>query len=236
MKAARSSRMNRTILAIAVGGSNVKMMTNTDRDPRKFKSGPDLTAEQMVRKVAALAKDWSFDVISIGYPGPVCGNRPLREPVNLGEGWKGFDFQKAFGKPTRVVNDALMQALGGYRGGRMLFLGLGTGLGSAMIVDGKPEPMELAHLPYRKGKTFEDYAGKAGRKRRGDRKWRKHVFDIVVHLTAALEPDEVLIGGGNVRHLEKLPPKSRRGDNADAFEGGFRLWDQTGVDARARVR
>lgn len=236
MKAARSSQTNRAVLAIDVGGSNVKMMTNTDRTPRKFESGPGLTAKEMVRRVKALTKDWSFDVISIGYPGPVCGNRPLREPINLGEGWKGFDFQKAFGKPTRLVNDALMQALGGYRGGRMLFLGLGTGLGSAMIVDGEPEPMELAHLPYRKGRTYEDYAGKAGRKRSGDRKWRKHVFDIVAQLSAALEPDEVLIGGGNVKHLEKLPPKSRRGDNADAFEGGFRLWDQSGVDARARVR
>lgn len=236
MKAARSNRINRTILAIDVGGSRVKMMTSRNRVKRGFKSGADLTAKQMVRKIKALTKDWTYDVVSIGYPGPVCGNRPLREPVNLGVGWKGFDFQEAFGKPTRVVNDALMQALGGYRGGRMLFLGLGTGLGSALIADGELEPMELAHLPYREGKTFEDYAGKAGRKRRGDKKWRKHVDEIVRQLTAALEPDEVLIGGGNVRHLDPLPPKSRRGDNADAFEGGFRLWDQTGVDARARVR
>ncbi|MCB1392586.1 MULTISPECIES: ROK family protein [unclassified Nitrobacter] len=236
MKAERSRQMKRTILTIDIGGSHVKMMTSNGRIKCEFESEPDLTAKEMVRKVKALTKDWSYDVISIGYPGPVCGNRPLREPFNLGAGWKGFDFPKAFGKPTRVVNDALMQALGGYRGGRMLFLGLGTGLGSAMIVDGELEPMELAHLPYLKGKTYEDYAGKAGRKRLGNKRWRKHVADIVGQLTAALEPDEVLIGGGNVKHLDKLPPKSRRGDNADAFEGGFRLWDQTGVDARARVR
>ncbi len=233
MKSARSRQMNRTILAIDIGGSHVKMMTSKDRIKREFESGPDLTAKQMVRKVKALTKDWSYDVISIGYPGPICGNRPLREPFNLGEGWKGFDFQKAFGKPAKVVNDALMQALGGYRGGRMLFLGLGTGLGSAMIVDGELEPMELGHLPYRRGKTYEDYAGEAGRKRRGNKKWRKHVTDIVMQLTAALEPDEVLIGGGNVGHLDKLPPKSRRGDNADAFEGGFRLW---GEDDKGHTR
>lgn len=225
MKTRRTSKSARTILAIDVGGSHVKVMTSKDRIKREFESGPDLTAKEMVRKVKSLTKDWSCDVISIGYPGPVAGNRPLRDPFNLGKGWRGFDFQKAFGKPTRVVNDALMQALGGYRGGRMLFLGLGTGLGSAMIADGELEPMELGHLPYRKDKTYEDYAGEAGRERRGDKKWRKHVTDIVRQLTAALEPDEVLIGGGNVDHLDGLPPKSRRGDNADAFEGGFRLWE-----------
>ena len=224
MKTRRTSKSARTILAIDVGGAHVKVMTSKDRVKRAFESGPDLTAKEMVRKVKALTKDWSCDVISIGYPGPVAGNRPLRDPFNLGKGWRGFDFQKAFGKPTRVVNDALMQALGGYRGGRMLFLGLGTGLGSAIIADGELEPMELGHLPYRKGKTYEDYAGEAGRERRGDKKWRKHVTDIVRQLTAALEPDEVLIGGGNVEHLDTLPAKSRRGDNADAFEGGFRLW------------
>jgi polyphosphate glucokinase len=231
MKAVRPNQPKRTVLAIDVGGSHVKVMTSTDRVRREFESGPDLTAKDMVRQVEALTSDWFFDVVSIGYPGPVCGNRPLREPFNLGEGWKGFDFRKVFGKPTKVVNDALMQALGGYRGGRMLFLGLGTGLGSAMIVDGVPEPMELAHLPYRKGRTFEDYAGEAGRQRRGDKKWRKHVGKIVRQLTAALEPDEVLIGGGNVAHLDELPPKSRRGDNADAFEGGFRLWEKGPANA-----
>jgi polyphosphate glucokinase len=224
----------RVILAIDVGGSHVKVMTSTGRAKREFESGPDLSAKEMVRKVKALTKDWSFDVISIGYPGPVAGNRPLREPFNLGKGWKGFDFRKAFGKPTKVVNDALMQAFGGYQGGRMLFLGLGTGLGSAMIADGELEPMELGHLPYRKGKTYEDYAGEAGRKKRGTRKWRKHVADIVKHLTAALEPDYVLLGGGNVERLGKLPPKCRRGDNADAFTGGFRLWDERAAGSKRR--
>lgn len=226
MTTARKKGVPRTILAIDVGGSHVKVMTSTERVKREFESGSGLSAKEMVRKVKALTKDWSYDAISIGYPGPVAGNRPLREPYNLGKGWKGFDFRKAFGKPTKVVNDALMQALGGYRGGRMLFLGLGTGLGSAMIVDGELEPMELGHLEYRKGRTFEDYAGEAGRKKRGDKKWRKHVTDIVKHLTAALEPDYVLIGGGNVEKLDRLPPKCRRGDNADAFTGGFRLWDE----------
>lgn len=228
MKITRTKKSAKTILAIDVGGSHVKVMTDKGRMKREFESGPDLTAKEMVRRVKALTKDWSYDVISIGYPGPVAANRPLREPWNLGKGWKGFDFQKAFGKPTKVVNDALMQALGGYKGGRMLFLGLGTGLGSAMIVDGELEPMELGHLPYRKGESYEDYAGEAGRKRRGTKKWRKHVTDIVKQLTAALEPDDVLLGGGNVVHIDKLPPKSRRGDNADVFEGGFRLWGQAG--------
>jgi len=226
MKTARTKKTPWTILAIDVGGSHVKVMTSKNRTKREFESGPDLTAKDMVRNVKALTQDWAFDAISIGYPGPVAGNRPLREPVNLGEGWKGFDFQKAFGRSAKVVNDALMQALGGYKGGRMLFLGLGTGLGSAMIADGELEPMELGHLPYRKGKTYEDYAGEAGRKKRGNKKWRKHVTDIVKHLTAALEPDDILIGGGNVTKLHKLPPKCRRGDNADAFTGGFRLWDE----------
>jgi len=226
----------RVILAIDVGGSHVKMMTSTGRTKREFESGPDLSAKEMVRKVKALTKDWSFDVISIGYPGPVAGNRPLREPWNLGRGWDGFDFGKAFGKPTKVVNDALMQALGGYKGGRMLFLGFGTGLGSAMIADGEPEPMELGHLPYRKGKTYEDYAGDAGRKRRGNKKWRKHVADIVGQLTVALEPDDVLLGGGNVENIDKLPPKSRRGDNGDAFKGGFRLWEKGAKGRSALTR
>jgi polyphosphate glucokinase len=222
----RKKAKDRIVLAIDVGGSHVKVMTNSGRVKREFESGPDLIPKEMVRKVKDLTKDWSYDAISIGYPGPVAGNRPLHEPWNLGEGWKGFDFQKAFGKPTKVVNDALMQALGGYKGGRMLFLGLGTGLGSAMIVDGELEPMELGHLPYKKHRTYEDYAGAAGLKRSGKKKWRRHVTDIVKHLTSALEPDYVLLGGGNVEHIDKLPPKCRRGDNADAFTGGFRLWDE----------
>jgi polyphosphate glucokinase len=215
----------RTVLAIDVGGSHVKVMINRGRTKRQFESGPDLTARAMVRDVKELTKDWSYDAISIGYPGVVAGNRVLKEPWNLGRGWKGLDFAKAFGKPTKVVNDALMQALGGYDGGRMLFLGLGTGLGSALILDGVLEPMELGHLPYRK-KTFEDYVGAEGLKRLGRKKWREHVVDVVERLVAALQPDYVLLGGGNVDKLDKLPPKCRRGDNADAFAGGFRLWDE----------
>jgi polyphosphate glucokinase len=236
MKKTRRKTKVRTILAIDVGGSHVKVMTDRERIKREFESGPRLSAKEMVRQVRAITKDWSYEVISIGYPGPVAGNRALREPYNLGKGWKGFDFGKAFKRPTNVVNDALMQALGGYEGGRMLFLGLGTGLGSAMIADGELEPMELGHLPYQNGKTFEDYLGAAGLKRVGRKKWRKHVADVVKHLCAALEPDYVLLGGGNVEKMDKLPPKTRRGDNADAFEGGFRLWGQR-VDApRAKRR
>jgi polyphosphate glucokinase len=218
--------LHRTILTIDVGGSHVKLMTNRGRTKREFVSGPHLTAKTMVRKVKRLTNDWSYDVISLGYPGPVVRNRPLADPYNLGRGWKRFDFEKAFGRPTRVVNDALMQALGSYEGGRMLFLGLGTGLGSAMIADGVLEPMELGHLPYRKGKTFEDYAGAAGLKHLGLKKWRRRVADVVEDLVAALQPEYVVLGGGNVDKLDKLPPKTRRGNNDDAFEGGFRLWDK----------
>lgn len=201
-------------------------MTDRERIKRKFGSGPDLSAKAMVRQVKALTKDWSYDVIAIGYPGPVVHDRPLAEPHNLGRGWVGFDFCKAFGRPTKVVNDALMQAIGSYRGGRMLFLGLGTGLGSAMIVDGVPEPMEIGHLPYRKGRTFEDYVGAAGLKRRGKKKWRKAVDDVLERLFAALEPDYVVLGGGNADKIHHPPRKVRFGNNANAFEGGFRLWGE----------
>lgn len=222
MKKASSSR--RTVLTIDVGGSHVKLMTSKDRVKREFQSGAHLTAKTMVRKVKDLTADWSYDVISVGYPGPVVHNRPIAEPHNLGKRWTGFNFQKAFNKPTRVVNDALMQAVGGYQGKRMLFLGLGTGLGSAMIVDGKLAPMELAHLPYRNGKTFEYYVGAAGLKRHGKKKWRRSVKDVVDRMIAALEPDYVVLGGGNAKEVGRLSRKVRLGDNADAFEGGFRLW------------
>jgi polyphosphate glucokinase len=215
----------RTILTIDVGGTHVKVMTNKGRSKREFVSGPHLSAKTMVKEVKKLTEDWSYDVISVGYPGVVVRNRPLGEPHNLGRGWSRFDFEKALGRPTRVVNDALMQALGSYEGGRMLFLGLGTGLGSAMILDGVLAPMELGHLPYRKGRTFEDYVGIAGLKRLGHKKWRRRVAEVVADLTAALEPDYVILGGGNVDKLGKLPPRARRGNNDDAFEGGFRLWD-----------
>jgi polyphosphate glucokinase len=214
-----------TVLTIDVGGTHVKVMTDRERSKREFVSGPDLSAKAMVRKVKALTKDWSYDAISIGYPGPVAANRPLKEPYNLGKGWKGFDFEKAFGRPTEVVNDALMQALGSYEEGCMLFLGLGTGLGSAMIIDGALAPMELAHLPYRK-KTFEDYVGAAGLKRSGLKIWQRRVSDVVKDLAAALQPDYIVLGGGNAEKVETLPPKTRRGSNENAFEGGFRLWDR----------
>jgi polyphosphate glucokinase len=218
-------RPRRTILAVDVGGSHVKMMDSKRLSKREFVSGPRLSAKQMVKKVKRLTADWSYDLISVGYPGPVLHNRPLVEPHNLGRGWVGFNFAKAFGRPTRIVNDALMQALGSYEGGRMLFLGLGTGLGSAMIIDGILEPMELGHLPYHKGRTFEDYVGAAGLERLGKKKWRRKVADIVAHFVAALEPDYVVLGGGNAQKLGRLPPKARLGDNANAFKGGFKLWD-----------
>lgn len=212
-------------MTVDVGGSHVKVMDNKKLTKREFESGPHLSAKAMVKQVQELTADWSYDAISIGYPGPVAHNRPLAEPHNLGRGWLGFNFRKAFGLPTRVVNDALMQALGSYEGGRMLFFGLGTGLGSAMIVDGILEPLELGHLPYRKGRTFEDYAGAAGLERLGKKKWRRKVTDIINHFVAALEPDYVVIGGGNAEKLGRLPRKARLGDNANAFKGGFKLWD-----------
>lgn len=203
----------------------MKVMDSKGLTKREFVSGPHLSAKAMVKQVKRLTGDWSYDVVSIGYPGPVVHDRPLAEPHNLGRGWVGFNFAKAFGCPTQVVNDALMQALGSYEGGRMLFLGLGTGLGSAMIVDGILEPMELGHLPYHKGRTFEDYVGAAGLERFGKKKWRRKVAHIVEHFIAALEPDYVVLGGGNAQRLGRLPRKARLGDNAKAFKGGFRLWD-----------
>ncbi|WP_065756768.1 ROK family protein [Bradyrhizobium paxllaeri] len=223
----RTSRQ--TVLAIDIGGSRVKVMTSTERTRRAFASGPGLSAKVMVRKVKALTKDWPYDVIAIGYPGPVINNRPLSEPHNLGRGWAGFNFEKAFRRPTKVVNDALMQAIGSYQGGRMLFLGLGTGLGSAMIVDGILEPMELAHLPYRNGKTFEQYVGAAALKRVGRKKWQRTVDDVLKRLLAALEPDYIMLGGGNADKLARLPRKVRLGLNTNAFEGGFRLWKKGAV-------
>jgi polyphosphate glucokinase len=190
----------------------------------KIDSGPEMTAAKMAADVLGATGGWKYTRVSIGYPGPVLHGKPVREPHNLGAGWVGFDFQKAFGKPVRLINDAAMQALGSYEGGRMLFLGLGTGLGSALIVDGFLQPMELAHLPYRKGRTYEDYIGLAGLERLGKKKWRRYVINVVTELKAALEPDYVVIGGGNARLMHELPPDTRLGDNANAFRGGFRLW------------
>ncbi|QPC90170.1 ROK family protein [Mesorhizobium sp. INR15] len=212
------------VLSIDIGGSHVKILTSAGGEERRTDSGPDLTPQQMIDKVKTLADGLSYDVVSMGYPGPVNHNRPVTDPANLGKGWAGFDFAGAFGKPVKVVNDAMMQAIGSYEGGRMLFLGLGTGLGAAMIADNVAQPMELAHLPYKKGMSFEDYVGERGLEKRGKKKWRKSVFDVVDRLRAALQPDYVVIGGGNVDKLDELPADSRRGDNTRAFEGGFRLW------------
>lgn len=212
------------ILVIDIGGTHVKMQLSSKHHACEFESGPKLTAKDMVTTVRELTNGWTYHVVSIGFPGPVAGNRPIAEPCNLGSGWAGFDFGKAFHRPVKVVNDAVMQALGSYGGGRMLFLGLGTGLGSAMIIDGVIEPMEIAHLPYKKGKSFEDYLGSRGLERLGLKKWRKHVADVVKILRSALEPDYVVLGGGNVKKIEKLPPHTRRGSNDRAFAGGFRLW------------
>ncbi len=213
------------VLVLDVGGTHVKMLVQGKRVHRKFDSGPTMTAQRMVRDVKQAVQDWDFDRISMGYPGPVVHGRPLHEPYNLGGGWVKFDFARAFGCPVRIINDAAMQALGSYRSGRMLFLGLGTGLGSAMIVDGVLEPMELAHLPYKNGKSYEDYLGLRGLERLGKKKWRKHVFDVVAMLKAALEADDVVLGGGNAAQLKTLPPGARRGSNDNAFKGGFRMWD-----------
>lgn len=231
---ARKRTSRRTVLAIDVGGTHVKVMTSMTRIKREFESGPKLSAKEMVRKVKALTGDWSYDVISVGYPGPVVHDRPVTEPHNLGKGWAGFNFQRAFGHPTKVVNDAMMQAIGSYQGGRMLFLGLGTGLGSAMIVDGVTEPMELGHLPYRNGKTFEHYVGAAGLRKHGRKRWRKTVDDVIARLFAALEPDYIVLGGGNAVLVDNPPKKVRFGDNANAFEGGFRMWKRGTRSARRR--
>lgn len=222
------------ILVVDVGGTHVKILGTGQRERREFESGPTLTARRMVAGVKRLAKDWQYDVVSIGYPGLVLGGRIAAEPHNLARGWTGFDFAKAFGKPVRVVNDAAMQALGSYRKGTMLFLGLGTGLGSALVVDGHLVPMELAHLSYKKA-TIEDYVGLRGLERLGKKKWREHVAYMVERFAAAIHPDEIVIGGGNAKKLKEMPPGCREGDNGNAFIGGFRLWQGARAGARGRA-
>ena len=214
------------ILVIDIGGTHVKILASGQTQMRRFDSSPSLTPSKMVSGVLELAKGWEFAAISIGYPGPVLHGKPVAEPHNLGKGWLGFDYAKAFGKPLRIINDAAMQALGGYETGKMLFLGLGTGLGTAMIVDGIIEPMELAHLPYKKA-TFEDYVGQRGLEKMGKKRWAANVTDVIKRLRAALEPDEVVLGGGNATKLKSLPKNVRLGDNANAFAGGFKLWPRT---------
>jgi polyphosphate glucokinase len=219
------------VLVVDVGGTHVKLLATGQNEPRKFVSGPTLISDQMVAGVKELAGDWKYDVVAIGYPGPALNGRPVCEPHNLVPGWVGFDYQAAFGCPVKLINDGAMQALGSYKGGKLLFLGLGTGLGSTMIVKGIVEPMELGHLPYRKG-TYEDYVGIRGLLRVGKKKRRRYVADVVARLIAALEPDDVVLGGGKVKKLKGLPPGCRAGEYANAFLGGFRLWDEAGGDGR----
>jgi polyphosphate glucokinase len=217
------------VLVIDIGGTHVKVLVTGQDEHREFESGPALTPKRMVSEVRKLVADWKYDVISVGYPGTVFRGRPISEPWNLGKGWAGFNFGAAFKRPAKVLNDAAMQALGSYQRGKMLFLGLGTGLGSALIVDGIVEPMELGHLPYKKA-TFEDYVGLRGLEKYGKKKWRRYVADAVKRLVAAIEPDEVVLGGGNVKKLKELPPGCRAGDNDNAFVGGFRLWHKNATE------
>jgi len=221
------------VLVVDVGGTHVRILATGHREPRKIPSGPTMTPEMMVSRVKKLAGNWTYDVVTVGYPGPVRWDRPAREPHNLASGWVGFDYQAAFGRPVKVINDAAMQAMGSYKGGKMLFLGLGTGLGSTLIVDGIIIPMELSHLPYRKG-TYEDSVGLRGLERLGKKKWQKRVADVIVRLTAAFDPDDVVIGGGNAKKLKELPEGCRPGNNANAFKGGFRLWEEAGTPRTTR--
>lgn len=220
------ARGSQQVMVVDVGGTHVKVLVTGEQEHRFFDSGPKMTPQRMVAGVLNAAEGWKFDVVAMGYPGQVVHNRPIAEPHNLARGWVGFNFEAAFGVPVRMTNDAAMQALGSYEGGRMLFLGLGTGLGSAMIVNDELVPMELGHLPYRKGRTYEDYVGDRGLKRLGLKRWRRHVMQVVDLLRGALEPDDVVLGGGNVRRLDALPQGVRKGDNDNAFLGGFRLWQR----------
>jgi len=212
------------ILVVDIGGTTIKVSA-TGRETVKLPSGPNLTAMGMATLVRKATADWQYDAVSIGFPGPVVAGKLTREPKNLGRGWVGFDYRKAFGRPVRLINDAAMQALGSYNGGRMLFLGLGTGLGTTLIVDGVVAPMELAHLPYKKGRTYEEYVGKAALERSGKKKWQRHVNDVTKRLGTALNADDIVLGGGNARLLTRPPAGARRVDNGHAVIGGFRLWE-----------
>jgi len=220
------------ILVIDIGGTNVKMLASGQETPRKFPSGPEMTPERMVEGVLSATKDWEYDAITIGFPAPILCSQPMTEPVNLGPGWMGFDFGAAFRLPVKVVNDAAIQALGSYQGGKMLFLGMGTGLGAAVIMDGVLEPLELGRFHYKKH-TLEYYVGNRGLKRQGRKKWQRCVEGVVERLVAALKPNDVVLGGGNAKKLKPLPSGTRLGDNANAFLGGFRLWEEEADKSRA---
>jgi polyphosphate glucokinase len=217
-------KTHHSVLVVDVGGTNIKILATGRKNPRKIPSGPRLTARQMVRDVKRAAQGWTYDRVAIGFPGSVVDGRARSEPINLGCGWKDFDFLEAFGRPVKVINDAAMQALGSYHGGRMLFLGLGTGLGSALIADGVLQPLELSHLPYKNGRTFEDYLGRRGLAKLGKKRWRREVFKVTELLKFALQVEEVVLGGGNAKKLKEAPPGARLGSNENAFVGGFRLW------------
>ena len=234
MKTSRSSKakLPRRVLVIDVGGSHVKFRIGPRGRINRFDSGPDMTAEQMTAAITKVVASSSYDAVSIGYPGLVFHNRITADPHNLGPGWVRFDFEKVFGKPVRVINDAAMQAMGSYKGGRMLFLGFGTGLGATLIVDGVVEPMELGHMPYRNGRSYEDFVGERGRRRLGTKKWRKVVRAVVDQLSKVLEVDYVVVGGGNAKRLNSLLENERLGDNDNAFGGGLRLWESTGYPLR----
>jgi predicted NBD/HSP70 family sugar kinase len=216
------------VLVVDAGGTNIKIMSAARKVPLKIPSGPTMTASRMVRVVKRATRDWAYDRVSIGFPGPVVAGRSASDPVNLGRGWKGFDFREAFGRPVKVINDAAMQALGCYRGGRMLFLGLGTGLGTALVVDGVLQPLELSHLPYKDGKSYEDFLGRRGLRKHGAKKWRREVLKISGLLKFGLQVDEIVLGGGNAKKLKEIPPGARRVSNAIALEGGLRLWERAG--------
>jgi hypothetical protein len=221
------------VLLLDIGGSHVKLAFSHQRTETRIPTGPTMTPGRLMRKVVREIEGEPYDAVAVGYPGLVVRGQVARDPPNLGRGWVGYDFERVLGRPTRILNDAALQALGAYRGGRMLFLGLGTGLGCAMILDGTIAPMELAHLPYKKGREYEGYLGQAGLERLGRRKWQKEVFDVVELLIRALEPDYVTLGGGNVSRLRALPPHCVRGDNRDSITGASRLWARP-PEARSR--
>jgi predicted NBD/HSP70 family sugar kinase len=236
---ASKKKAPRRILVVDVGGSHVKFRVGDRGEEQKFVSGRKLTAAVMVKKLRKLIDPSDYDVVSIGYPGLVFRGRIGAEPFNLGRGWLGFNFEAGLGRPVRVINDAAMQAVGSYAGGRMLFLGLGTGMGATLILDGIVEPMEIGHLPYKRGRTFEGLVGERALKRQGGKKWRKMVAEVVTHLSAAFEVDYVVLGGGNARLLKKLPPRARLGDNMNAMVGGRIIWemdDPLHLDPKYRVR